>query len=245
MAVTAGDTLKFVWTGGHNVYQMKDKAAFDSCDFSGGTNLGAASPVYHTMGAATTYFACKVGSHCANGQKLSAVIGGGTGGGGLSPTPAPSLTKVAGFPATLTAGETFSFATPPTNTIYTLSVKVTGRNTLLRVARSYGGASWGWEVSAECPVAIVFSAAGPSIVATLPTMSTYGSVTQYFTEAIDGKAAVDSAATNKGAVSRLLVQSTFGPTKTSMGELSSTSTNNMKSWIDAQVRGGRIETWRE
>ena len=243
LGVKDGDVLKFVWTGGHNVYLMKDKAAFDSCDFSGGTNLGGASPVYYTMGAATTYFACKVGSHCVSGQKLSAVIGGGT--GGSSPTPAPPLTKVAGFPSTLTAGETFSFATPPANTIYTLSVKVTGRDTLLRVARSYGDASWGWEVSAECPVAIVFSAAGPSIVATLPTMSTYGSVTQYFTEAIDGKAAVDSAATKKGAVSRLLVQSTFGPTTTSMGELSSTSTNNMKSWIDAQVRGGRKETWRE
>ena len=243
MNVRAGDVLKFGWAGTHNVYQMKDKAAFDSCDFSGSANIGGVSPVYYTMGAATTYFACKVGSHCVSGQKLSAVIGGGT--GGSSPTPAPPLTKVAGFPSTLTAGETFSFATPPANTIYTLSVKVTGRDTLLRVARSYGDASWGWEVSAECPVAIVFSAAGPSIVATLPTMSTYGSVTQYFTEAIDGKAAVDSAATKKGAVSRLLVQSTFGPTTTSMGELSSTSTNNMKSWIDAQVRGGRKETWRE
>jgi hypothetical protein len=74
MPVKSGEVLKFVWTGGHNVYQMKDKAAFDACDFSGGTNLGGASPVYHTMGAATTYFACKVGAHCLNGQKLSAVI---------------------------------------------------------------------------------------------------------------------------------------------------------------------------
>ena len=74
MAVKSGEVLKFVWSGGHNVYQMKDKAAFDACDFSGGTNLGAASPVYHTMGAATTYFACKVGSHCSIGQKLSAVL---------------------------------------------------------------------------------------------------------------------------------------------------------------------------
>ena len=74
MAVKSGEVLKFVWSGGHNVYQMKDKAAFDSCDFSGGTNLGGASPVLHTMGAATTYFACKVGSHCSNGQKLSAVL---------------------------------------------------------------------------------------------------------------------------------------------------------------------------
>ena len=73
-AVTSGEVLTFVWTGNHNVFLMKDKAAFDACDFSGGTNLGGASPVYHTMGAATTYFACKVGAHCLNGQKLSAVI---------------------------------------------------------------------------------------------------------------------------------------------------------------------------
>ena len=81
MDVKSGEVLKFVWSGNHNVFLMKDKAAFDACDFSMGTNLGAASPVYHTMGAATTYFACEVGSHCKSGQKLSAMIaGGGTGG---------------------------------------------------------------------------------------------------------------------------------------------------------------------
>ena len=74
MDVKSGEVLKFVWTGGHNVYQMKDKAAFDACDFTAATNLGATSPVYHTMGAATTYFACKVGAHCNSGQKLSAVV---------------------------------------------------------------------------------------------------------------------------------------------------------------------------
>ena len=74
MDVKSGEVLKFVWTGGHNVYLMKDKAAFDGCDFTAATNLGATSPVLHTMGAATTYFACKVGAHCNSGQKLSAVV---------------------------------------------------------------------------------------------------------------------------------------------------------------------------
>ena len=83
MDVKKGEVLKFVWTNHtHNVFLMKDKAAFDACDFSTGTNLGGTSPVYYTMGAATTYFACQVGTHCLNGQKLSAVIAGGTGGGG-------------------------------------------------------------------------------------------------------------------------------------------------------------------
>ena len=90
MSVKNGEVLKFVWTGGHNVYLMKDKAAFDACDFSGGTYLGwllegDVDVAYHTMGedyddsneekdATTQYFACKVGAHCLNGQKLSAVI---------------------------------------------------------------------------------------------------------------------------------------------------------------------------
>ena len=73
MDVKSGEVLKFVWSGGHNVYLLKGKAAFDACDFAGATNLGAASPVYHTMGTATAYFACEVGSHCKSGQKLSAM----------------------------------------------------------------------------------------------------------------------------------------------------------------------------
>ena len=90
MDVKNGEVLKFIWTGGHNVYLMKDTAAFDACDFSTGTNLGAASPVYYTMGATTTYFACQVGSHCSIGQKLSAVIAGGGTGGGTATSPSPS-----------------------------------------------------------------------------------------------------------------------------------------------------------
>ena len=90
MDVKNGELLKFVWAGGHNVYLMKDKVAFDACDFSTGTDLGAASPVYYTMGATTTYFACQVGSHCSIGQKLSAVIAGGGTGGGTATSPSPS-----------------------------------------------------------------------------------------------------------------------------------------------------------
>ena len=66
-----GDSLKFMWEGVHNVYMMADKAAFDSCDFAGATNLGAASPVEYTLTALPTYFACEIAGHCGAGQKLA------------------------------------------------------------------------------------------------------------------------------------------------------------------------------
>ena len=72
-AVTSGEVLTFVWTGNHNVFLMKDKAAFDACDFSAAIELGSESPVLHTTGTATAYFACQIGTHCVSGQKLSAV----------------------------------------------------------------------------------------------------------------------------------------------------------------------------
>ena len=69
-----GDSLHFMWDetyGAHNVYKMADKAAFDSCDFAGATNLGAASPVEYTLTALPTYFACEIAGHCGAGQKLA------------------------------------------------------------------------------------------------------------------------------------------------------------------------------
>merc|ERR1711865_1099409 len=67
------DTLSFTWTGSHNVYSMPSEAAFDGCDFSGATNLGASSPVTQALsGSGPWYFACRVGSHCSSGQKLAA-----------------------------------------------------------------------------------------------------------------------------------------------------------------------------
>merc|ERR1711907_261048 len=77
-SVTAGKHIVFSWTGTHNVYKMADKAAFDACNFAGSTQVGGAtSPVtYNTSPSATghIYFACKVGSHCSNGQKLDLTL---------------------------------------------------------------------------------------------------------------------------------------------------------------------------
>merc|ERR1719478_1687626 len=78
MSANTGDKLKFSWTGGHNVYLMASKAAFDACNFTGGTNLGATSPVSYTVPQSSEkiYFGCEVGMHCSAGQKLAVTVGG-------------------------------------------------------------------------------------------------------------------------------------------------------------------------
>merc|ERR1711865_444347 len=79
-----GDTLRFVWEGNHNVYNMPDKAAFDSCDFTSANRVdGGVSPLDFPFTDAllrTAYFACSIADHCVNGQKLA-----------VTPTPCDSL----------------------------------------------------------------------------------------------------------------------------------------------------------
>merc|ERR1711865_734708 len=78
LSVADGDEIVFTWTGAHNVYLMKDKAAFDSCVWDGSTLVGDKSGVKKVIsGSAGTvhYFACQVGSHCKQGQKLAVTIG--------------------------------------------------------------------------------------------------------------------------------------------------------------------------
>ena len=75
--ILAGDELEFTWVGGHNVYLLKDKKAFSDCSFDGSDKIGEISPQKYTVkGTAGTvlYFACKVGNHCGNGQKLAVTI---------------------------------------------------------------------------------------------------------------------------------------------------------------------------
>merc|ERR1719446_782069 len=69
----------FEWSGYHNVYQLPDKAAFDSCDFSKATKLASSngSPyTYKASSAGTVYFACEVGGHCRFNQKLALTVTG-------------------------------------------------------------------------------------------------------------------------------------------------------------------------
>ena len=69
--MSVGDTVKFTWSGTHNVYKMASKTAYDNCDFTGATNQGSTSPVAVSISeAGVTYYACKVGSHCQANQKI-------------------------------------------------------------------------------------------------------------------------------------------------------------------------------
>jgi hypothetical protein len=77
MTASVGETLKFKWTGGHNVYVMPDAASLTgACDFSGATELcatrdGDDGSCTTTLTTFPAYFACEVGNHCQNGQHLT------------------------------------------------------------------------------------------------------------------------------------------------------------------------------
>merc|ERR1711957_84743 len=64
--------VQFNWIGGHNVYEMADKDAYDACSFAGAKNLGDTSPVAVSADVGKTkYYSCDVGSHCSYGQKVA------------------------------------------------------------------------------------------------------------------------------------------------------------------------------
>ena len=85
-SVAVGDKLHFKYNGYHNLYLMESVAKYDSCDFSGATELastthgggsGSMPNLYEAVvsSAGTLYFACRVGSHCvgwgSGGQKVT------------------------------------------------------------------------------------------------------------------------------------------------------------------------------
>ena len=79
VVVPEGEKVVLEWTdyfAFHNVYRMKDKAAYDACDFEGAVELApsaATGSVAIEATETTTYYACEIGDgfHCDNGQKLS------------------------------------------------------------------------------------------------------------------------------------------------------------------------------
>jgi plastocyanin len=126
IAAAVGDVVTFTYDSNHNVYQMKDAAAFAACDFSGGTLHAASryrcdtnfahanicvcvcpatelsgangSPFSYTVPAGSTglYFSCDVGDHCRDGQKLSVSVPGAM-------TGATAITWVTKMPVQQTA----------------------------------------------------------------------------------------------------------------------------------------------
>ncbi len=69
IAATVGDNLIFNYSGGHNVEEFPDSAAFGACDFIGATFLNGTGPFTIPLTTAGTfYYGCSVGSHCAGGS---------------------------------------------------------------------------------------------------------------------------------------------------------------------------------
>jgi len=91
MEAEIGDSLIFNDVGGHNIYLMPTKAAFDDCDFSSATLLSNNNGYMHTLTSLPMYFACRVGSHCRAGQKLSVTSSASTAIPSLMPTEMPTV----------------------------------------------------------------------------------------------------------------------------------------------------------
>ena len=60
----------FEWSGDHDLWQFKDRMAFESCDFSRATVLSSISGYVFKGDVGTYYFGCSVYGHCSAGQKL-------------------------------------------------------------------------------------------------------------------------------------------------------------------------------
>jgi plastocyanin len=81
LELAVGDSLKFEWSGSHDVWSTSG-----GCAFSKELASTAQSSYTKRFDAAGVYnFACSVGSHCAAGQQLKVTVVG-------APTPAPAKT---------------------------------------------------------------------------------------------------------------------------------------------------------
>lgn len=81
-----GASVLFKYSKYHNVYQMSDSDAYESCSFTGaqelaGTDQGGGSGAYPNQyqfkctTAGSFYLACQVGQHCRAGQKVGVTCG--------------------------------------------------------------------------------------------------------------------------------------------------------------------------
>jgi plastocyanin len=114
ITANTGDTLKFIWSGGHNVYKMASMQAYDDCNFVGATNAGATSPVEVTMGDATVYYACEVSGHCSANQKIEISVGTAT-----TSTPSSSTTDKKKTPTKSPSPKTSGGASSDTQSLLT------------------------------------------------------------------------------------------------------------------------------
>ena len=70
--LAVGDSIKFVWSGSHDVWSTTG-----GCAFSKELASTARSSYTQRFDAVGVYnFACSVGSHCASGQQLKVTVAG-------------------------------------------------------------------------------------------------------------------------------------------------------------------------
>ena len=85
LSAGAGETVTFSWTDTHDVWLMADEAAYNSCSFTGATEIHSISVRTGDVSGLgeTKFFSCSVVSHCKDGQKIAITWAG-------TATPAPS-----------------------------------------------------------------------------------------------------------------------------------------------------------
>ena len=68
----ANETVRFTWSGTHNVFQFDDEQAFIECDTDDGASLVCSSAVNEceiTVGTGRFFFGCGIAAHCEDGEQ--------------------------------------------------------------------------------------------------------------------------------------------------------------------------------
>ncbi|KAJ7978945.1 Cucumber peeling cupredoxin [Quillaja saponaria] len=100
-----GDTLKFKWTGEHNVAHVSkdnyENCTTDRAKISGQVLQGDGEIDFKLEESGTHYFICTVNNHCARGQKFSINIGGSPSAEAPNSSAPPGLLYFVALPAIL------------------------------------------------------------------------------------------------------------------------------------------------
>ena len=79
ITIESGDSLRFEWSGGHDVFKVNSKSDFDNCDTgmnppSNRLESGNSKKVTTTPDVGTHYYICTYGNHCSWGQKIKVTV---------------------------------------------------------------------------------------------------------------------------------------------------------------------------
>jgi plastocyanin len=75
---TVGDTVRFEWSGYHDVYEFESPSAAMACDFSNALEIGISSPATYIFRendiGKDLWFGCWVPSHCELGMVIKFTV---------------------------------------------------------------------------------------------------------------------------------------------------------------------------